>query len=90
MKPVESRTEWIAREIFEAYPNDCPGLKFYELDCRCIYYRRIFRDGSEDDQIGIYRNPAHGPCEVCVELPKEWGHRVLDETGIYNTGAVIR
>ena len=90
MKPDEPSTDWLAREIFKAYPHDCPGLKIYVLDCGCLYYRRIFRDGTEDDQIGIYRNPAHGPCEVCMTFPKDWGRRVIDEVVAYNTGVRIQ
>ena len=62
---------WLAREIFKAFPNDCPGLRIYELDCGCIYYRRVFQDGREDEQTGIPRNPAHSAYEVCMTLPKE-------------------
>lgn len=77
MKPQkESRAEWLAREIFKRFPNDCSGLKFYELDCGCIYYRRVFRDGREDEQLGIYRNPRDGLCDVCRILPRDWEHRV--------------
>lgn len=72
MKPyTDTRTEWLAREIFKAAPRDCPRLKIYELDCGCMYYRRVFRDGAEDERIGIYRNPAHGACAVCMSLPKQ-------------------
>ena len=87
---TDTRTEWLAREIFKAFPRDCPGLKLYELDCGCIYYRRVSRDGTENEQIGIYRNPGDGACEVCMSLPKEWGHRVVDETLVYSTGIVVQ
>jgi len=91
MKPqTDTTAEWLAREIFKAFPRDCPGLRIYELDCGCICYRRVFRDGQEDEQIGIYRNPAHGACEVCMSLPKGWAHRVVEETLVYNTGVVMR
>jgi hypothetical protein len=91
MKPqTENRAEWLAREIFKVYPKDCPGLKLYVLDCGCIYYRRVFRDGSHDEQVGIYRNPGEGACEVCLSLPRDWEHRVEEEKLIYNTRAVLQ
>ena len=86
----DSRIDWLAQEIFKAYPYDCPGLKIYALDCGCIYYRRVSRDGREDERVGIYRDPARGACEVCMSLPKEWAHRVTDETLVYNTGVVVQ
>jgi len=90
MKPqTDTRTEWLAREIFKAFPRDCPGLKIYELDCGCIYYRRVFRDGSEDTQVGIYRDLVEAACELCMSLPKEWTHRVIEEKVIYNMGVVM-
>ena len=91
MPPAEeNRIDWLAQEIFKAYPYDCPGLKVYVLDCGCLYYQRVFRDGREDAKVGIYRDPAYVACEVCIERPNEWEHRVVDETVIYNTGAVIQ
>ena len=86
----DARINWLAQEIFRAYPYDCPGLKIYMLDCECIYYRRVFRDGRLDGQVGIYRDPARGACEVCMSLPKAWAHRVMEEMLVYNTGAVIQ
>jgi hypothetical protein len=28
--------------LFTAYPQDVTGLKFYFLDCYCVYYPRVF------------------------------------------------
>ena len=34
------------------------ALKFYFLDCYCIYYQRVFRNGELDPQFGIVENQA--------------------------------
>ena len=75
---------WLANQIFSAFPQECTGLKLYYLDCRCIYYQRVFRDGELDPQIGIYRNADNGPCEVCMYLDKDWEDRVIDESVVYS------
>ncbi len=45
----------------------------------CIYYQRVFRDGNLDPQIGIYRDPEDGPCEICVLKEESWEDRVVNE-----------
>jgi hypothetical protein len=44
---------WLANKIFEAFPQEITGLKLYTLDCGCIYYQKVHRDGGLDPQIGI-------------------------------------
>ena len=58
--------------------KDCEGWG-------CIYYRRIFRNGEVDPQIGIYRDANNGPCEICMLKEETWEDRVVDETVIYNS-----
>jgi hypothetical protein len=60
-------------------------LKFIILGFGCIYYQSLFRNGDVDPQIGIYRDAADGPCEVCSRFPREWKERVIDETWVYNS-----
>lgn len=70
MKPhTDTTAEWLAREIFKTFQNEGPGLEIYELDCGCIYYHLVFKDSSEDERVGVYRNPANGSCGVCMSLP---------------------
>ena len=45
------QAEWLAREIFKTFTNECPGFEIHELDCGYIYYRRVFKDGSEDERL---------------------------------------
>jgi len=75
---------WLAKQIFTAYPQDVTGLKFYFLDCYCIYYQRVFRDGELDQHVEIYREPSDGPCETCMAQEGDWQDRVVDEMVVYN------
>jgi hypothetical protein len=61
------------------------GVKFYILDCGCIYYQRIFKDDGIDPQIGIYRDAENGPCEICLAQTRTWENRVIDEDVIDNS-----
>lgn len=85
----EEKIVWLAREIFTAFPRLVTGLKFYILDCGCIYYRRRFVDGTLVSKAGIYRDAADGPCEICMTMDERWKDRVLDETVVYNCGVEI-
>ena len=76
---------WLADQIFSSFPKGVTGLKFYVMDCACIYYQPASRDGEFDPQVGIYRDAEDGPCEVCIRLDEDWGDRVVDEAIVYNT-----
>ena len=76
---------WLSKQIFSAFPKDVSGLKFYLLDCGCIYYQRVFRDCKLDTQVGIYRGAEDGLCEVCILQEDDWTNRVIDEMVIYNS-----
>ena len=77
---------WIAKHIFTAFPQDVSGLRFFTLDCGCIYYHRVFRDGLIDPKLGIYREASDGPCKICMRLQEDWEGRVIDECVVYNSG----
>ncbi|UCF85479.1 MAG: hypothetical protein JSV50_07550 [Desulfobacteraceae bacterium] len=79
------KVTWQANQIFTAYPQECTGLKLFILDCGCIYYQRVFRDGGLDTEIGIYRDADNGPCELCMHFEKNWKDRVVDEAMVYNS-----
>ncbi len=83
--PDSDKITWLANEIFTAFSKELTGLKFYILDCGCIYYQRVLRDGNLDSQIGIYRDAKDGPCEICMLQDKNWKDRVIDETLVYNS-----
>jgi len=76
---------WLAQQIFTAYPEAASGLKFYFLDCYCLYYQRISRIGEIDEQFGVYREASDGPCEVCMSQEGDWRDRVVDEMVVYNS-----
>ena len=84
MMSVESansdKLTWLAKQIFSAFPQEVRGLRFYILDCGCIYYQRVFRDGNLDSQVGIYRNAKDRACEVCMMQDEGWKARVIGET----------
>ena len=82
-------TTWLAREIFQAFPESVSGLVFYEMDCGCIYYQRKFFDGEIDHQVGIYRDALKGPCDICSAMDQNWKDRVVDETVVYNSRVSI-
>ena len=87
-KNIETPSEkvtWLADQIISAFPQECNGLRLYNLDCGCIYYQRVFRDGELDPQIGIYRDADNGLCDVCMHLEKAWKERVVDEVTVYKT-----
>lgn len=77
------KIEWLANEIFVAFPKEVTGLKFYMLDCGCIYYHRVFGNAKFDLQVGIYRDGDDGPCEICMHLEKDWEDRVNSEVVVY-------
>jgi len=70
--------------IFTAFPQDVTGLKFHTLDCGCIYYQRVYRDGDLDPRVKIYRDADQGPCEICMVQGEGWKERVVDEAMICN------
>ena len=86
---MESRTSetitWLAKSIFQSFPGEVTGLRFYLLACGCIYYQRIFRNGDLDPTIGAYRDADNGPCDSCMNQKEAWENRILDEMVVYNT-----
>ncbi len=86
--PTNKHT-WIAKHLFTAFPLDVTGLKFFTLDCGCIYYHRVFRDGLIDPTLGVYREASDGPCMICMHLKEDWEGRVIDECVVYNSGCLM-
>jgi hypothetical protein len=78
-------TYWLANQIFTAFPQEITALKFYILDCGCIYYQGVFPDGGLDPQIGIYRDAEDGACDVCMQQDETWKKRSLDEIIVYSS-----
>lgn len=81
----DDKVTWLAEQVFSAFTEEVTSLKFYTLDCGCIYYQRVFRDGNLDFQVGIYRDAENGPCEICMIQEQNWKDRVFDETIVYNS-----
>jgi hypothetical protein len=76
--------EWLAKEIFGAFPGLVSGLKFHLLDCGCIYYQRVFRDGVLDPNIAVYRDAGYGTCDICTMKAVHWRQMVRDVVVVYN------
>lgn len=74
----------MAKLIFEAFTDQIYGLKFYLLDCGCIYYQRVFENGDLDPQVGIYRDAEDGPCNKCLLQEATWKDGILNEVTLYN------
>ena len=76
----------LAKQIFTSFPLLVTGLKVFNLDCGCIYFQRVFRDGVIDSyHIGIYRDLEDGPCDICMHFEKDWKDRVINESVVYNS-----
>jgi hypothetical protein len=85
-KPIPSeKLAWLADQICTSFPKEVTGLKLYVMDCGCIYYNRVFRNGELDPKEGIYRDAEDGPCEVCMGMSEDWKDRVVDEVIVYNS-----
>ncbi len=67
------------------FPKEVTGLKLHVMDCGCIYYHRVLRNGDLDPQVGIYRDAEDGPCDVCMGMSEDWRDRVADEVIVYNS-----
>ena len=76
---------WIAKHLFTAFPQDVTGLRFFTLDCGCIYYHRVYPDGIIDSKLGIYRDAKEGACASCISRLEDWRNRVVDECVVYNS-----
>ncbi len=74
---------WLAKRVVNEFPM-ITGLKFFTLDCGCIYFHRLFRDGEKGSQSGTYRSAEGGPCEVCKRSGDNWENRVVHESVFYN------
>jgi hypothetical protein len=79
------KVTWLANQIFTTFPQEVTGLKFCLLDCGCIYYQRVFPDGTLDTKTGIYRDAEDGPCEICMQQDATWRERSLEEIIVYNS-----
>ena len=79
------RVTWLARQIFDAFQGEVTGLKFYVLDCGCIYFQRIFEDGYLDPQVGTYRDAEQGACDICAMQAVNWREMVRDVVVVYNS-----
>ena len=86
IEPLSSeKLAWLADQISTAFPEEVTGLKLYLMNCGCIYYQRLFRDGDVDSKVGIYRDAGDAPCDICMHMDKGWGDRVVDESIVYNS-----
>ncbi len=81
----QEKITWLARHIFTTFRKLVTGLKFYILDCGCIYYQRRFMDGNLASKVGIYRDAEDDPCDICMSTGEKWKDRVVDEAIVYNS-----
>ncbi len=76
----------LAKQVFTSFPQHATGLKFFTMDCGCIYCLRVSRNGVMDyHHVGVYRDAEEGHCEACLDLGQNWGDRLVDETVVYNS-----
>jgi hypothetical protein len=79
----------LAHKIFEAFPEDVSCLRFYILDCGCLYLQRLSPDGIPDPVIGVHREGREGPCEICLLRAVNWRQMVIDEVLVYRIALQI-
>lgn len=79
------KVAWLADQICTSFPKEVTALKLYVMDCGCINYQRVFRNGDLGPQMGIYRDAEDGLCDVCMGMSEDWKDRVVDETLVYNS-----
>nr|BDD45819.1 hypothetical protein 18 [bacterium] len=82
---MEEKAEWLAEQIFKSFPEEVRGLKFFLLNCGCIYYQRILRYAKLDPHTGIYRDTMDGPCEFCMSFHEKWIDRAVDEVAVFRS-----
>lgn len=78
------KIEWIAKAIFDEFPKKISGLKFFLLDCGCIYYQRVHSDGRVDPRIAVYRDAGYGICEICRLQTVNWHQMISEIVVVYN------
>jgi len=76
---------WLAKQVFDAFQGEITGLKFYVLDCGCIYFQRVFEDGNLDLQVGTYRDAEQGACDICAMQAVNWREMVKEVVVVYNS-----
>ncbi len=73
----------LAYQIFEAFPDEVTGLRFFILDCGCLYFQRISQDGIPDPELASYHEESESPCEICLMRAVNWRQMVVDELLVY-------
>ena len=81
---IADKVEWLAKSIFNEFPEEVTGLKFHLLDCGCIYYQRVFSDGRVDPRVAVYRDAGLGTCDICMLKAVHWRQMVKDIVIVYN------
>ncbi len=80
----------LADRIFEAFPEEVSGLRFFILDCGCLYFQRISQDGSPDPEIAMYHEGGQSPCEICVMRAVNWRQMVIDQLLVYKVAVSVQ
>ena len=65
IESARARISLFAREYFFNFPKISSGLKFYTLDCGCIYYRQRLLNGSFKSDVSVFRDKTQGRCLLC-------------------------
>lgn len=73
----------LADRIFEAFPEEVSGLRFFILDCGCLYFQRIAQDGTPDPEFATYQEGGESPCEICLMRAVNWRQMVVDKLLVY-------
>lgn len=82
-KMNEDKITWLAKRVFTSFPDDIGSINFSTLDCGCIYFQRVFPNGSFDSIFGAYRSGDDGPCRKCREYPETWKDRSEEDVRVY-------
>lgn len=79
----------LANQIFEAFPEDVTGLRFFILDCGCLYFQKISEDGTPDPELATYHEGSESPCEICLMRAVNWRQMIIDELLVYRVALVV-
>lgn len=79
----------MADRIFEAFPEDVSGLRFFILDCGCLYFQRIGQYGIPDPEIATYHEGGESPCEICLLRAVNWRQMVIDQLLAYRIAVSV-
>lgn len=79
----------LADRIFAAFPEEVSALRFFILDCGCLYFQRIAKDGRPDPELAAYHEAGESPCDLCLMRAVNWRQMVIDQLLVYRVAVTV-